>query len=98
MKHFLKMSAVTSAGCPILARPLRKSGIPRTSAPKPFLRDPLCPLWLKLFLPLLVITLTSACRTDMHVQPRQNPPSRSDFYPDQRSERPPVEGTVARGQ
>jgi len=34
----------------------------------------------------------------MHVQPRQNPLSRSDFYPDQRSARPPVEGTVARGQ
>jgi hypothetical protein len=34
----------------------------------------------------------------MHVQPRQNPLSRSDFFADQRSERPPVEGTVARGQ
>ncbi len=34
----------------------------------------------------------------MHVQPRQNPLSRSDFFTDQRSERPPVEGTVARGQ
>jgi hypothetical protein len=33
----------------------------------------------------------------MHVQPRQNPLSRSDFFADQRSERPPVEGTVARG-
>ena len=39
----------------------------------------------------------SACRIDMHVQPRQNPLSRSDFYADQRSARPPVEGTVARG-
>jgi Cytochrome C oxidase, cbb3-type, subunit III len=34
----------------------------------------------------------------MHVQPRQNPLSRSDFYSDQRSARLPVEGTVARGQ
>src|SRR6204780_3317860 len=34
----------------------------------------------------------------MQVQPRQNPLSHSDFYPDQRSERPPVEGTVARGE
>jgi len=34
----------------------------------------------------------------MHVQPRQNPLSRSDFYSDHRSARPPVEGTVARGQ
>jgi mono/diheme cytochrome c family protein len=47
---------------------------------------------------LLVITLTSACRLDMHVQPRLNPLSRSDFYSDQRSERAPVDGTVARGQ
>jgi hypothetical protein len=47
---------------------------------------------------LLAITILSACRIDMHVQPRQNPLSRSDFFPDQRSERPPVEGTVARGQ
>ncbi len=47
---------------------------------------------------LLVITLSAACRIDMHVQPRQNPLSRSDFFADQRSARPPVEGTVARGQ
>ena len=46
----------------------------------------------------VLIALTSACRLDMHVQPRQNPLSRSDFYADQRSARPPVEGTVARGE
>ena len=46
---------------------------------------------------LSTITLLSACRIDMHVQPKQNPLSRSDFFTDQRSERPPVEGTVARG-
>jgi mono/diheme cytochrome c family protein len=45
-----------------------------------------------------VIALTSACRIDMHVQPRQNPLSRSDFFADQRSARPIVDGTVARGQ
>jgi mono/diheme cytochrome c family protein len=50
-------------------------------------------LWL-----ITLIALTSACRLDMHVQPRQNPLSRSDFFPDQRSARPLVEGTVARGQ
>ncbi len=49
-------------------------------------------------LTLLAAMSLSACRIDMHVQPRLNPLSRSDFYPDQRSERPPVEGTVARGQ
>jgi mono/diheme cytochrome c family protein len=47
---------------------------------------------------LLVVMLLSGCRIDMHVQPRQNPLSRSDFFTDQRSARPPVEGTVARGQ
>jgi hypothetical protein len=47
---------------------------------------------------LAVIALLTACRIDMHVQPKQNPLSRSDFFADQRSERPPVEGTVARGQ
>jgi mono/diheme cytochrome c family protein len=47
---------------------------------------------------LVTIALCSACRLDMHVQPRQNPLSRSDFFADQRAARPPVEGTVARGQ
>src|SRR5437868_6060819 len=47
---------------------------------------------------LVLLALITACRIDMHVQPRQNPLSRSDFYSDQRSARPPVEGTVARGQ
>jgi len=47
---------------------------------------------------LLAIGLTCACRIDMHVQPRQNPLSRSDFYADQRSARPLVEGTIARGE
>jgi mono/diheme cytochrome c family protein len=44
------------------------------------------------------IGLLSGCRLDMQVQPKQNPLSRSDFFADQRSERPPVEGTVARGE
>jgi hypothetical protein len=47
---------------------------------------------------LLLLAVSSACRIDMHVQPRVNPLARSDFFPDQRSARPPVEGTVARGQ
>src|SRR5437588_5285012 len=48
---------------------------------------------------VVVITVGfSGCRLDMHVQPRLNPFSRSDFFADQRSERPPIEGTVARGQ
>jgi mono/diheme cytochrome c family protein len=59
----------------------RKGGIPRRYA-----------------LPvLLLITFTSACRLDMHVQPRINPLARNDFFADQRGARPLVEGTVARG-
>jgi len=45
-----------------------------------------------------VVIALAGCRIDMHVQPRQNPLSRSDFFADQRSARPLVEGTVARGQ
>jgi len=47
---------------------------------------------------LAAVALTTACRLDMHVQPRQNPLSASDFYTDRRSARAPVEGTVARGE
>jgi hypothetical protein len=47
---------------------------------------------------LVLLALTSACRIDMHVQPRENPLAHSDFFPDQRSARPPVEGTIARGE
>jgi hypothetical protein len=47
---------------------------------------------------LLVLGMLAACRIDMHVQPRINPLAKSDFFTDQRSARPPVEGTVARGQ
>jgi mono/diheme cytochrome c family protein len=40
----------------------------------------------------------SGCRQDMHVQPKYVPEDPSTFFADGRSERPPVEGTVARGQ
>lgn len=79
----------SNAGCPILARSVRKSGIPRESQAWDFRA---------LGLLLATVAVLSGCRIDMHVQPRQNPLSRSDFFTDQRSERPPVEGTVARGQ
>jgi len=42
--------------------------------------------------------LVAGCRQDMHDQPRYEPLTKSDFFGDARSERPPVEGTVARGQ
>jgi cytochrome c553 len=47
---------------------------------------------------LLAVLSTSACRLDMHVQPRYNPLAKSDFFDDQRAARPLVEGTVARGE
>jgi hypothetical protein len=75
-------------GCPILSRSLRKGGPLRTRHTRTIVAVSL----------LAAITLLAACRIDMHVQPRQNPLSRSDFYADQRSARPPVEGTIARGQ
>src|SRR5215831_10000305 len=47
---------------------------------------------------LLAGLALAGCRQDMHDQPRFKPLARSDFYTDLRSARPPVEGTVARGQ
>jgi mono/diheme cytochrome c family protein len=40
----------------------------------------------------------AACRQDMHDAPRYEAYEKSDFFADQRSMRPQVEGTVARGQ
>lgn len=42
--------------------------------------------------------LLAGCRQDMHVQPRYQPEDPSTFFADGRSERPPVEGTIARGE
>jgi mono/diheme cytochrome c family protein len=39
----------------------------------------------------------SGCRQDMHDQPKYVPLRQSTFFNDERSARPPVEGTVARG-
>jgi len=47
---------------------------------------------------LFAVLLFAGCRQDMHDQPRFKPLAKSDFYSDLRSARPPVEGTVARGQ
>jgi mono/diheme cytochrome c family protein len=50
-------------------------------------------------LPLLALLVAlTACRQDMHDQPRFKPLAKSDFYGDLRSARAPVEDTVARGQ
>lgn len=47
---------------------------------------------------LLALLVTAGCRLDMQVQPRYNPLAKSKFFDDQRSARPLVEGTVARGE
>ncbi len=47
---------------------------------------------------LLLVFALAGCRQDMHDQPRMKTYAMSDFYPDLRSARPPVDGTVARGQ
>jgi mono/diheme cytochrome c family protein len=41
--------------------------------------------------------LAAGCRQDMHDQPRFKPYAKSDFFADQRSARPLVDGTIARG-
>jgi hypothetical protein len=47
---------------------------------------------------LCAVLFLVGCRLDMHVQPRYNPYGATDFFGDGRSERPPVEGTVARSE
>jgi len=49
-------------------------------------------------LAVAAFAVTVGCREDMQDQPRVNPLAKSSFFSDQRSARPPVEGTVARGQ
>ncbi|HVO59887.1 MAG TPA: cytochrome c [Terriglobales bacterium] len=49
-------------------------------------------------LAMVTVLLLAGCRQDMHNQPRFKPLAESDFYADLRSARPPVEGTVARGE
>lgn len=44
------------------------------------------------------LILSSACRNDMHTQPRYKVYAETDFFSDGRSERPQIEDTVARGQ
>jgi len=45
----------------------------------------------------LCLAALTACRQDMHNQPKYRPLRASDFFPDGSSARPLVEGTVARG-
>lgn len=45
-----------------------------------------------------MILALAGCRQDMHDQPKYVPMRASDFYPDKRSQRPYVEGTVPAGE
>jgi mono/diheme cytochrome c family protein len=47
---------------------------------------------------LAAALLMAGCRQDMHDQPKFKPYAKSDFFADQRSARPLVDGTIARGQ
>lgn len=51
----------------------------------------------QLALTFLLAFASVACRQDMHNQPRYKPLAESSFFSDRRSERPQVEGTIARG-
>ena len=47
---------------------------------------------------VLAALCATACRQDMHNQPRYKPLAATDFFGDGRSERPTIQDTVARGQ
>jgi mono/diheme cytochrome c family protein len=47
---------------------------------------------------IVSLMLAMGCRQDMHIQPKYEPLDASAFFSDGRSARPPVPGTVARGE
>ncbi len=51
-----------------------------------------------LLLAISALLLLAGCREDMHNQPKFIPLRENSFYPDGRSARPVLEGTIARGQ
>ncbi|MDP9267938.1 MAG: cytochrome c [Acidobacteriota bacterium] len=54
--------------------------------------------WAQSVAAILLASMVAGCRQDMHDQPKYIPMRASDFYPDKRSERPYVEGTVPAGE
>ena len=98
------MSAEKPQGCEVLARPgLRRKGLHACCAPAVATRFLTSQFSLLTFCPLLALMLATSlglagCRQDMHDQPKAEPLERSDFFPDGRSARPWVVGTIARGQ
>ena len=51
----------------------------------------------RLFVAALVLVTCAACRQDMHDQPKYTAYKPSNFFADERSARPVVEGTIAQG-
>jgi mono/diheme cytochrome c family protein len=51
----------------------------------------------RLLMAALVLLTCAACRQDMHDQPKLTAYKPSEFFADQRSARPAIEGTVAQG-
>jgi mono/diheme cytochrome c family protein len=47
---------------------------------------------------VVIAVVSSACRQDMHDQPKYQPLERSTFFLDQQASRTPVAGTIARGE
>ncbi|MGC2211121.1 MAG: cytochrome c [Candidatus Korobacteraceae bacterium] len=54
--------------------------------------------WTSVWLTAAALLLLASCRLDMQVQPKFTPLRENSFYPDLRSARPQMEGTIARGQ
>ena len=55
-------------------------------------------VWMLLPAAVAVVISSGGCHSDMHSQARYDPLEASDFFADGQSARPPVAGTVARGQ
>jgi mono/diheme cytochrome c family protein len=54
--------------------------------------------WTPVLLTVAALLLLASCREDMHNQPKYIPLRENSFYPDLRSARPLLQGTIARGQ
>jgi mono/diheme cytochrome c family protein len=72
------------------------AGFLGTAFARPFRQG--CPSFPRFGLCLCLLALSTACRQDMHNQPRYKPFAATEFFGDGRSERPAIEDTVARGQ
>ena len=69
-------------------RPMNRTPFAKTTARR----------WTSVLLTVAALLLLASCREDMHNQPKFIPLRENSFYPDLRSARPLLEGTIARGQ